>query len=321
MGSGRQGKIEFHLEFIFKNVLVGKEGWITSNPFAFLSAAWRVSRSEVDVVIVSLWRGSIVGLLAKFLRPRIKLVVFLHLPSDVHFVDFVFTRLSVLLAMEVWGDSKATLAGRVPDTRPEKCRVISFVAQQFEPLPARPVSPSFIFWGRINQQKGLDRAIRIFARVHEWYPKALLKVVGPDCGALSDLQQLCKSLGLKDQITFLGAATQDDIVLYASNASFYLQTSVHEGMGMSVVESMQLGLVPIVTHVGEISSYCIHGVNAVIVDSDDEAVKNILHLLIANDRYLEIRSNAVATWQNHMLYRDSVLEACNELIQKGHEQH
>ena len=33
---------------------------------------------------------------------------------------------------------------------------------------------------------------------------------------------------------------------------------------MSVVESMQLGLISIVTNIGEIKNYCIHGQNSLI---------------------------------------------------------
>ncbi len=321
MGSGKQGNIEFEIDFIFQNVLVGKEGWVTFNPLAIMSAAWRASRSDVDVVIVSLWRSSIVGLLAKLLRPKIKLVVFLHLPSDVHLGDLVFTRLSILLATAVWADSKATLLGRVPGIRAKKCRVISFVTRRFEALPVRPVVPSFIFWGRINQQKRLERAIQIFARVHKLYPKARFLVVGPDGGDLRNTQGVCLSLGLQDAVTILGATLQDEIVQYASQASFYLQTSANEGMALSVMESMQLGLVPVVTHVGEICSYCTHGQNAVIVDSDEKAVQDILSLLSNNHSYQIMRANAIATWQDRQLYRESVLQACQDLVRVVDEQY
>ena len=39
----------------------------------------------------------------------------------------------------------------------------------------------------------------------------------------------------------------DEIKKYAKKSSFFIQSSIAEGMAMSVLESMQLGLVPIVT--------------------------------------------------------------------------
>ena len=49
---------------------------------------------------------------------------------------------------------------------------------------------------------------------------------------------------------------------------------------MSVVEAMQLGLVPVVTNVGEISRYCIDNFNSVIYKSDIETFDDISKLLI-----------------------------------------
>ena len=310
----RNGNIEFKLDFIFKSVAVGKRNWATFNPLPIFSAAWRASRSDVDLVIVSLWRSAIVGLLAKLLRPKMKIVAFLHSSKDVHIFDFVFTRLSVWGATEAWADSHATLLGRVPNIRSEKCRVISFVTQRLEPVPTMPVQPSFIFWGRISQQKGIDRAIRLFARVRRSVPNAQFFVIGPDGGALHTMQELCASLELNEAVVFLGAMTQDAIYRYARQASFYLQTSELEGMAMSVVESMQLGLVPVVTPVGEIGTYCTQGENAVIVASDEDAFKDILNLLNSNYSYQILRANAISTWRNQTLYRESVLRACGELV-------
>ena len=321
MGCGRQGNFEFVMDFIFTNVITLKSALTTFNPLPIFAAAWRASRNDVDLIIVSLWRSAIVGLIAKLLRPKLKLVVFLHLPSDVHLLDFIFTRLSVRLATEVWADSKTTMARRVPGIRAEKCRVISFVTRRFETVQVRPVSPSFIFWGRITRQKGLDRAIHIFSAVHKQFPDGRFWVVGPDGGDMHFMQQLCISLGLKEVVVFLGAMTLDEISCYARQASFYLQTSIYEGMAMSVVESMQLGLVPVVTPVGEIGSYCRCGENSVFVKSDAKAVEDILNLLNTNVSYQMMRTNAIATWKDQPLYRDSVLKACEDLVKKSHEQY
>jgi glycosyltransferase involved in cell wall biosynthesis len=96
-----------------------------------------------------------------------------------------------------------------------------------------------------------------------------------------------------------------------------LQTSLYEGMSMSVIESMQMGLVPLVTPVGEIGAYCKQGMNAVIVESDQKAAEDILDLLNANDRYQLLRVNAIATWKDKPLYHESILVACKAAIHGG----
>ena len=314
MGNFNNETIDFQVEFIFRAGIEAVQRRATFNPLGLLAASRRITDRCVDVVILSLWRSAIVGVLAKLLRPKLKLVVFIHLATDVHWMDFIFTRLAIRFAHEVWADSHASLRERFPKLAPGKCRVISFVTSQFEALPKRDVNPDFIFWGRINAQKGIDRAIRIFADIHAQCPSARFFIIGPDGGVLCSIQQLCKSLGVSDKVLFLGAATSTQIVEYARKASFYLQTSLFEGMAMSVVEAMQMGLVPIVTPVGEIASYCAHGVNALIVDSDRQAAEDAMNLLADNENYQLIRLNAIAAWKNKPLYAESVVHACEALM-------
>ncbi len=314
MGKLKHDGIDFEVDFIFKTVARERQRWTTFNPLAVLSAVTRIVAGDADVLIVSLWRSAIVGVLAKCMRPKLKLVVFIHNATDVHWLDFIFTRLAMSLAHEVWVDSQASLRERFPHLAPERCRVISFVTRRFEALPAREVSPDFIFWGRINVQKGLDRALRIFADVLRQTPVARFWIIGPDGGFLQSTQEQCKSLGLADKVFFLGVATLAEIADHALKASFYLQTSQFEGMAMSVVEAMQMGLVPIVTPVGEISSYCSHGVNALIVKSDRQAVEDVRDLLSSNEKYQCMRLNAIEAWKDRPLYADSVLQACEALL-------
>ena len=129
--------IDFQVDFIFKNVEARAGRWATFSPAPIFTAAWRASRGDVDLVIVSLWRAAVVGAIAKLIRPRLKLVAFLHVSKDVHLLDFVFTRLVVLLATEVWADSNATLTGRGLSASQKKCRVISFVTRRFDVSPRR----------------------------------------------------------------------------------------------------------------------------------------------------------------------------------------
>ena len=178
----------------------------------------------------------------------------------------------------------------------------------------RPVRPIFIFWGRIHAQKGLPRALKLFALVRDIVNSAQFIVIGPDGGELALVQQLSRDLGVEEAVKFLGPMDFDNIMLHALNASFYLQTSELEGMAMSVVEAMQLGLVPVVTPAGEIANYCRHGTNAIIVDDDEEALKVILTLLRNEKKYENIRSNAIATWLKYPLYKDCVLQACRDIL-------
>lgn len=314
MGSVRQGRIDFSLNFIFNNIRGRKDIWQTFNVLKIISSGFKISKSNFEFVVVSLWRSSIVGLIAKLLNRRIKLITFLHNTRDAHFLDYFLTKLSLRFSDFVWVDSVGTMMQRVPLKYRSRCRVISFVTRLLKPSALIAVRPNFIYWGRLTAQKNVARAIRIFAGIQKIHPEARFSIVGPDGGTLSDLKALCALLGLEDSVIFLGRASQDEIVQHAASASFYLQTSEYEGMAMSVVESMQLGLVPVVTPVGEIGNYCTEGKNALMVETDQQAVDDVLCLLDDDARYKILRANAIATWADCLLYRDSVLAACEALV-------
>ncbi len=307
------GGVEFCVQSIFSTG-TAKNTWVTICPLSFFPALLRVWRAAPQLLIVSLWRSCIVGVLLKVFRPSMRLVLLLHYPNDVHILDRFFTRLAARLSCRVWADSHETLEQRLPKLQVAQSDVISFVTSRVEALPIKAVQPTFVFWGRIHMQKGLPRALHIFAAVHAQVPEARFFVIGPDGGELAHLRVIASSLDLGDSVQFLGPMDFAGIRRVAAEASFYLQTSELEGMAMSVVEAMQLGLVPVVAPVGEIAHYARHRENAIFVMDDSAAVGDVLALLIDDARYAVMRQGAVATWVNRPLYKDSMLAACREAL-------
>lgn len=285
-----------------------------NDPRRFVRGIGDLLRRSPDLVIASLWRSVLVLLGYKVFRPRARTVVFLHLAHDVHFVDWLANRLGMMVTTEIWTDSRATLEQRIPRRWQGKARVISFLLRH-APMPEpRSPEPNFVFWGRLNRQKGLERALRVFARIAARNPAATLRMIGPDGGMEAELRALVSTLGLESKVSLPGPMDQDAIAEEATEASFYLQTSRDEGMALSVVEAMQYGLVPVVTPVGEIRRYCQAGENAVVVEDDDEAVEQVLALLDDAERYRRMALAAAEYWQGQSLYRDDVIQACRGLV-------
>jgi glycosyltransferase involved in cell wall biosynthesis len=309
--------LDFNVETIFPPS-VATNNLVVWNIWFFISSVFNLWRQKPDVLIVSLWRAYAVGIVVKLIRPDLKLVVFLHLPNDVHVVDRFLTRLSTKLAYRVWADSQVTLSIRLRRLAFDKMRVISFVTERVAALPFLAPRPKFIFWGRIHRQKGLIRSLEIFAGIQAKYNAAQFWIVGPDGGDLSRIKGMVKSLKLEEAVQFLGPKDFSGIEYVARNASFYLQTSESEGMAMSVVEAMQLGLIPVVTPVGEIARYACNGQNAVVVNDISVAISDVLSLLLDESRFRSIRANAISAWLNKPLYKDDVLQACQETLDLNH---
>lgn len=266
-----------------------------------------------DLIILSLWKSCVVGLLVKLCRPKQNIVVLLHSSKNAHFLDELFTRFAVYFSKEVWGDSRKTIEKRFKDGYKCPIRVISFVKSRLQPSTEINLSPDFVFWGRLSKVKGLDRAIDLFSDIHKKYPKSNFYIVGPDDGEKKALRAHVTDKGLESCVHFLGGMSIDKITELAHTCSFYLQTSVYEGMAMSVVEAMQLGLVPIVAPVGEISNYCVDGENAIYVSglSNEPVLRALDGIFRDPDKYIALRDNAVKIWGDAFLYHESVLQACN----------
>lgn len=219
------------------------------------------------------------------------------------------------LSDAIWADSGVTLQRRVPRCLHGKGRVVSFLLDRRLLPKIRNPTPEFIFWGRLNAQKGLGRALTLVDALTQHIDDVKFTIIGPDGGMEDQLRAQVAELGLDDNVVFKGPMQQNEIADAASRASFYLQTSLVEGMAMSVVEAMQYGLVPVVTPVGEIARYCHDKDSAIFVHEDDVAVAAVLALLSDPYRYRRMSCAAANCWQEKPLYRDDFIEAANELIE------
>jgi len=269
-----------------------------------------------QLLIASLWRSYAVLLIHKLLHPRCRVVCFLHCNRPVHLVDWLLAFGAMMLATEIWNDSSTTLRSRVPLRWQCKSRVISFVLQRQASVTSQFPLPRFVFWGRLAAQKGLDRALKIIATLKRDVANIQFQIIGPDGGERGELEKLAVQLGLNGTVFFLGPRNHEEIRSLAACASFYLQTSVFEGMAVSVVEAMQLGLVPVVTPVGEITRYCHDSVNALLANSvDSSSIANRIKMLIDDPcLYAQLRQEAVRTWADAPTYHEDVLSRCRSLL-------
>ena len=275
-----------------------------------------IKKQKNVILISSLWKSSIFSLIIKIFKKDTKLILFLHNANNVHPIDNFATSLNFYFADQIWADSKATIDKRLSSLLVKRKNIskktISFLLKNLDPLPARLNSPNFIYWGRINQsQKNIFGAINFFKKVCLLNRNSKFTIIGHDDGIKDRLISLIKSLDIENNVLIYDYKNFEEIKKYAQDCSFYLQLSFFEGMAMSVAEAMQLGLVPIVTNVGEIENYCTNNFNSVIFKNEKKAIKIIDNLLTNKELYLSMRQKAIATWVNHNIYREDIIKGCN----------
>ena len=269
-----------------------------------------------DVVVASLWKS--VPLLAalKLRRPSIKRVMTLNSGRDAHLADALLFRAGVTLADEVWSDSAAALAERRV-TAPN--RVISFVTEHLARLPAAAPQPRFVAWARIDRNKGFDVALDLIAALTRCGLDASFDLYGPDGGAREALEAQARRLEISGRVHFHGPIDRADLPSAAVGASFFLLPSRLEGMAMACAEAMQLGLIPVVTPVGEMARYVVPGRTGLLIDPArlDKAAGEIAALIAAPDRFATIGAAAAARWSGVPLYADDVCCAAAALARPG----
>ena len=103
----------------------------------------------------------------------------------------------------------------------------------------------------------------------------------------NELEKIIKNLEIENNVNILEFMDMNKIIDIVKDYSFFIQL-VAMKVAMSVAESMQLGLIPIVTNVGEIINYCIDKQNSIIFDDLKILLKKVLEVRNNNSFYKEI---------------------------------
>lgn len=288
------------------------------SPMVYWKALRSVLASSPEVLVCSLWRATLVGLVAKCLRPRIKLVVMIHATTIAHLPDKIVTTLGCKYAAEVWCDSEAS---RVVAQRRFKrpARAVSFlVGESPEISRENPRNAlDFVYWGRHVHFKNVPRAVRLFNRVLALNPGARLFVYGQEGPATEGIRQAMQEAVDPSAIQLLGAKPPGEYPDPIPSCTFFIMTSRQEGMAVAVVEAMQLGLIPVVTPVGEIANYCKAGHNAIVVDDDEKAALEVAEVSADAEALRRMSGAAISQWAGKTDYSDDFKAAYTALLTGG----
>jgi glycosyltransferase involved in cell wall biosynthesis len=286
-----------------------------NNPLSYLLHLARLVRTPPAVLVVSLWRAVLIGAVVKVLRPRVRLVVFLHNSRYKNRPD----RWSHLLALRVcdvvFVDSEAARQALVPQAR-KPVRLIAFKLRSDVATVQPDLGPPwyFAYWGRLSPQKRIDRALELLAVLRRDHDCRLI-CIGTDDGDGARLRARAAELGLTGCVDWQPEMPFASIETQVAKAAFFVQLSDFEGMAMSVVEAMQMGLVPVVSPVGEIERYAEDGVNAILYRGDiGELADRVVALLADPLRWRALHQAAIATWQATPGFADSFSAAIDEVL-------
>lgn len=124
-----------------------------------------------------------------------------------------------------------------------------FLPNAVEPLGDFMTSGrDFMYFGRLAQHKGVENLIHTFARVlPQLDPDVMLHIIGPEWDVhIADLLTMIEGYGMRDRIRVYGALDNKALLDVAARCGYFVSGSLYEGFGMSMIETMAVGMIPLV---------------------------------------------------------------------------
>jgi len=136
--------------------------------------------------------------------------------------------------------------------------------------------------GRVSPNKGIERLIEAVAEVRKTRPEVKMVWAGPDeKNRIAMLRDLARQAGVGDAVTFTGRVEGSELERLLSQANLFVSGSTYEGYGLSTIEAMSSGTVPMVTRVGIHPQLIRNGESGFLVDSDTASLAEGLRVALS----------------------------------------
>jgi glycosyltransferase involved in cell wall biosynthesis len=159
-------------------------------------------------------------------------------------------------------------------------------AELLQPFGVRDSDRVLISVGRLDRQKDPLLLCAAFAALCRTRPDLRLVLIG-DGVLRSEAEASLRALGVSDRVLLAGLQPAAEVARYLNAADLFVLTSAYEGMPMSVLEALGVGLPVCSTDVGEVRRAVTSGVNGQLVhDRTPEAIARALTVCLEHlDRY------------------------------------
>jgi len=160
--------------------------------------------------------------------------------------------------------------------------------EKFSKIKRNPQKGKFLYFGRIDTNKGLDLLLRTLSLMKndEWH----LDIIGSGFDkVVVNLKNLSKELGISGKITWHGFLSEDKLFDFLGKAQFCFFPSKYEGFGFTLLEAMASGCVCIANTITAYKDIVNDNKNAFLVNFFDpeEASVKIHNLLNNSQKVLE----------------------------------
>ena len=115
----------------------------------------------------------------------------------------------------------------------------------------RDFAGRLVWTGRISKEKGLENLLEAMPALLRKHPETALTVIG-DEPVRETLEKRMAALGLADSVNLPGRVTHDEVARYPHQADIFVFPSLTEGLPLSVLETISVGLPVTASQIGGI---------------------------------------------------------------------
>ena len=157
----------------------------------------------------------------------------------------------------------------------------------FEVARNKVMPAQLLFWGRVEEEKGLTELFVALNTVAKKFPNVRLTLIG-EGNRLQEYKSLVTDLGLSNRVEFTGWLNNQEIQTLAAKCSIGIFPSRIESFGLSVVEAMATGLPVIAARGGAVPENIKDGVTGTLVPvNNSDALAEAINKALTNPQYSE----------------------------------
>ncbi len=164
---------------------------------------------------------------------------------------------------------------------------------------------------QLDRGKRIEDIISALYLLHKKGHRLNFCIVGDGQERRNLEKEVCRR-GLQKYVYFVGY--QNDVTRFLCRARVYVQASESEGLSLSLIEALALGLPVITTVAGSEEDHIINGVNGYFFPIGDvERLSNLIEeLLLDPTRYLRIKREAIKRRDKYRI--ENAIEVCNKIL-------
>ena len=164
-------------------------------------------------------------------------------------------------------------------------------------------NPVFLWVGRLEANKDPVTVVKGFQKYAAENRDARLYMIFQDNGLLNEVRRLVAESEDPDCIRLIGKVERDDLEPWYNSADYFISGSHYEGSGISVVESMSCGCIPILTNIVSFRKLSLNGTCGVLYKAGNaDALYNALNRLGEIDKD-EMRERILSVFSENFSFR------------------